>query len=328
MDPEPIILSRWSGIGDVCMALAAAHAYHATTGGPVYFRTSPELRPLARSCPHLAGVIEDGQPFPHLVREVPLHDARHGLGALHEVDSFCRELRLVGVDPRDKTLDLDPGVAAKRRALDLIPKSDHHRWVVLHPGSRDPNRTWPRAHWLALIRDLFLFGLSVIMIGGADAAFQFTREEVGLVPHGCAYMDLIGRLSILETVALFRRVQALVSTDGGPIQLAGASDVAIVGIYTVVSGSNRLPYRDGILGYKGRAVLPFCSHFPCYQETMDPAVWAGEVVLMDAAGISGLNGILMNWCPAHPPLDSPDRFRCLKQEISPVRVLQAILSVI
>jgi hypothetical protein len=328
MNAAPIILSRWSGLGDVAMALCAAHAYHALTGGAVYFRTAPAYRPLARACPHVAGVLETGEEAPAGARVVSVHDAAHGLDTIHEVDSFCRALGLSGVDPQFKTLDLDveraePG--AEALVAGLLSPYKGRRWVALHPGRRDPNRTWPLEHWVSLAQQLFLFGLSVLLVGEGEDVFPIAGS-IPAPPDGCFLLDLTNHLTVLETVAVLRHVQALVSTDGGPIQLAGASSAAIVGIYSVVSGSNRLPYRTGT--GQARAVAPLCGHFPCYREASNPTIWAAESRMMADEGLADLNDILRNWCPAHPPLGSSDRFSCLRREIPPTRVLRAILEVI
>ena len=322
LNAEPVMISRWSGLGDVCMALCAAHAYKAVTGAEVFFRTAPQFRPLARACPHLAGVIED-RPSPAF-REVPLHDARHGLSAVHEVDSFCEELGLVGVEPFCKTLDLDPGPEARRRVDELLGP-DASRWVVLHPGSVDPNRTWPEDCWINLVNDLTLFGYPVVLIGATDGCFK-VADKIAPPPSGVRVVDLTGQLTILETVALLQRAAALVSTDGGPIQLAGASRAAIVGLYSVVSGATRMPYRVGGLG--SRAVIPSCNRFPCYRDTHDPVVWAAQNNLLAEAGVIGLGHILGSWCPGSTPTTKEPRYHCLKQEITPARVFRAVMEVL
>jgi ADP-heptose:LPS heptosyltransferase len=324
-DGQPIMISRWSGMGDVCMALCAAQAYKAMTGGKVYFYTAPSFRPLSRACRHVT-TVEDGEDRP-FVLEVPLHDSCHGLANIHEVDSFCAEMGLVGVDPFFKTLDLKTSNADVQRVDQLLYYTDEStRWVVLHPASKDPNRTWPRDNWVHLAEDMFAFGLSVILIGSKEESFDIAGDLVA-APMGCGFMDLRGELSIMETVELLRHVNVLVSTDGGPIQLAGASNCSIVGLYSVVSGFNRFPYRDPRKAMV-RGVLPTCSHFPCYREARDPATWAGECSALEGSGITELNDLLRNWCPAHPPIPGSSRYHCLTHEITTARVARAILEVL
>ena len=48
----------------------------------------------------------------------------------------------------------------------------------------------------------------------------------------------------------------LISPDSGPIQLAAATDIGIVGIYSVIAGANRLPYRHGAAMWRAVAVEP------------------------------------------------------------------------
>ena len=332
---NPIMISRWSGLGDVCMALCAAHAYHAVTGAPVHFYTAPLFRPLARACPHISVVVEDGS-MAETMREVPLHDASHGLSAIHEVDSFCEALGLHGVEPFLKTLDLEiPSLARSRVDFLLGPSSPHRdtpttnpspRIICIHPGAVDPNRTWPAAHWISLVESLLWNDFRVALVGDPAHVHPLADNLDPMAPMN-RLLDFTGVLSVLETVALLQRCAALVSTDGGPIQLAGASRCAIVGIYSVVSGANRIPYRP-LDGGRVSTVSPFCSSHPCYAMTAQPTVWQHEVARLAEEGHTTLGPILANWCPGFSPSSKESRYHCLNRDITPAHVFRAIMEVL
>ena len=327
---EPVVISRWSGMGDVCMALCAAHAYKAINGGTVLFQTDSRFHGLARACHHVDFVVPEGHQVAREFRKVALHDASHGLSEGHEVDSFCAALGLgTDVEDRHKTLDLQLSLESVQGVEKLIgdwaddPAST--RRIAIHPGAIDRNRTWPIEHWVELVECLLWKGLHVVLIGQPGKAHPIARLIDPLSPVN-NLKDLTGLLNPLQTVALLRRCAALISTDGGPIQLAGATTTAIIGLYSVVKGANRIPYRVGGLGMD-RILEPNCLYAPCYRFTQRVETWAHQTELLAAVGVTGLGPILGNWCPSAPPLSS-SRYHCLNKEITPARVMRAILEVL
>jgi ADP-heptose:LPS heptosyltransferase len=326
---DPVLISRWSGLGDVCMALCAAHAFKAVRGGRVTFCTDAKFHPLARACPSVDEVVSD--PFEASTsghfRDVPLHAAYHGLQPYHEVESFLAALGInETVDPRFKTLELRPDDDATRmiqRLLGTAPPEPRHgpRRVLLHTGCIDPNRTWPEAHWIELAERLLWQGFDVFVIGGKHTAFTLEEKLDPMAPTGRLF-DLVGKLSILETVELMRRSSVLVSTDGGPLQLAGATDIAILGLYSVVHPACRLPHRCG-MNLRASSVVPECSCYPCYLMSRDPNIWERESRRMNGDGIQGLGPMLGHWCPVSADGRAP--FQCMNREILPAAVFHAVM---
>jgi ADP-heptose:LPS heptosyltransferase len=316
--PTDIFVTRWSGIGDVLMALCAAHAYRAVNGGEVYFWTAPALRPLAACCPWV-NVLESFPADP-VLPAIDLSDCSHGLGAEHEVDSMCRRLGLTEVLPIHKSLDLEIPAAPSQILHDAFARNDDRDSVILlHPGVTDPNRTWPASHWVELAQRLLVDGHIVALIGGEKEGQPLDFSGLSM-PRTARFTNLIGRLSLLETVQAMRMASVVVSSDAGPVQLAGASEAAVVGLYSVVSGAHRAPYRHGRMGWRFRSVPPSCHHFPCYPEIRDPAVWPVERDRLLSEGHNTLGRQLGNWClrPAR------DRFACMRTELTPARVYSAV----
>jgi hypothetical protein len=325
--PTDIFITRWSGIGDVLMALCAAHAYRAVDGGEVYFWTAPALRPLAKCCPWV-NVLESFPADP-VLPSIDLSDCSHGIGREHEVDSFCRRLGLTEVLPIHKTLDLDlppmdpdfPSLAFGWLGGALQRNRSGDKMILLHPGITDPNRTWPTDYWLELAHRLLMDGHIVALIGGEKEGQPLDLGRMSFLDGSSRFPNLIGKLSLMGTIQAMRMADVVVSADAGPIQLAGASEAAIVGLYSVASGAHRAPYRHGRLGWRFRSVPPACHHFPCYPEIQNPAVWGPQRDRLMAEGHLALGAQLGHWCLR------PDRARydCLRKDITPARVYAAVL---
>jgi ADP-heptose:LPS heptosyltransferase len=306
---KQVTLQRFNGLGDVCMALCASKAA-AKAGYEVRFHTHPAFHALASSCPWVSEVTSASGKLPMIDlstalptrRVVDLSPALHGIQPYHEVDSFCHKIGLGAVSPENKSLDLNTeGIVAKK-----LP-----RFAILHPGTTDPNRTMAPKFWDALVGFLSYAQVPVAIIGKSK-----NNDNRSVYRPKGDYLDLVNKLTFLQTVALFKAnpTSVLVSADSGPIQLAGASNIGIVGIYSVVKGSNRLPYRRGGPGWKAIAIESDCPHFPCYgrmndrnlRENLDQGMTLGQ--------------IFSNWCPA-------EDFHCMKNPpIAPI--LTAIMNLL
>jgi hypothetical protein len=324
-----IYLIRWSGIGDVLMALCAAHAYGALNGGAVFFVTAPALRPLAECCPWVT--VVDAVPLGATAPVVDLSECAHGIGPEHEVDSMCRRLGLTDVLPIHKSLDLNitgSGPAWMYDALggnelSSVMDNPFARLILIHPGVTDPNRTWSQHYWEVLVHQLLLDGHVVALIGGEKEGQRLQSWKVG-DPGAGRLVDLIGKLSLVDTLRVMRMADVLVSADAGPVQLAGASDAAIVGLYTVVSGARRAPYRHGTLGWRFRSVPPACHYFPCYREIKNPSVWPEQRDRLVAEGHLSLGAQFAHWCLR----SAPTRYSCMREDITPARVYSAVVNII
>ena len=312
-----IVAKRFGGLGDVLMAIAALSAIRKATGTPVYLETSAEYAEAAALCPWLDGVFTGAEDLgahlstapPGSVRYLDWSPASHGISRLHQIDSYLMTLGL-GLPASDKGLELRTPDGFDPDALGLPPPAGKR--VLVHAGVTDPNRTWPADFWQSLCRELVAAGRQVVLIGrgdGPDGRSVAALEEDGVV-------DLTDRLSLMQTLEVMRSSDLLVSGDSGPIQLAGATGIAIVGLYSVVAGANRLPFRDEGAS-AAVAITPACALHPCYPKMNDPdalAAFAG------AEGIALNDGpsLFSRWCL------NPDRYACVREVQTHEAVLAAI----
>jgi ADP-heptose:LPS heptosyltransferase len=310
---DAVVLERWSGIGDALMAFAAARAIKAATGKAIVLKTAPALAELARRALGVDAAASDeagvaaalarlGATHP---RRVDLPPAAHGVSRFHQVDSYLLALGLTLPDA-EKRLGLD--LPEDEWPLPALPEGRPR--VVIHVGTTDPNRTWPDAFWGDLTTALRRAGASVIAIGHRGAAGRGAAAPPGV-------LDLVDRLDLAGTVRLLRQCDLLISNDAGPIQLAGATDIAIIGLYSVVAGANRLPYRHGSTSYKTAAVAPQCPFHPCLPAINDAAAVARFCATTGIAA-ADTPALLANWCL------NPDRFACTRERGMLDKVLTAM----
>jgi len=130
--------------------------------------------------------------------------------------------------------------------------------VVLHPGSGDnfPGRRWPTRRFALLARRLRDEADAVIAITGSRGESGLVREieEASDRP----LWNLAGRCSLPDLVALLARASLLVSNDTGPVHLASALGVPVLGLYGPNLPSLYGPLSAGSIGFHD---APPCS--PC-----------------------------------------------------------------
>jgi len=311
------VLNRWGGLGDVLMALCAAKAVKIQHQALVILATQPGYSELVSACPYVDGVISNSEDFNQMmqdprigkgahpeawesVRHFDLNPISFGVCGIHQVDAYLTHMGFQAPAAlKSLRLELSPTtVATCSQKLGPDSDAENSRRVLLHPAVGDPNRTWPKEAWAQLAMRLLAEGYRVAFIGEdrADPHRGVHRIELP------GALDLVNQFTPLELVALMQRSALLVSTDSGPVQLAGATEIPILGIYSVVKGSNRLPFRNGLPGWRSTAMDSHCLLSPCYAKVLDEQTWKAQA---KKAGVQEQDApvLLPQWCLAERPFE-------------------------
>ncbi len=314
-----ICLHRNGGLGDVLMALGCAKALHLITRKPIFLNTNEIYKSVAATSPFLTGIVTNQEQFAALddrfakeggVRHAHLNPITFGLAGTHQIDAYLAEFGLrATAEMKDIVLDVTLGQAEAENFLRDLPElAPGQARVLVHPIGMDVNRSWPREKWEALAQRLSDSGAQVIAIGRSTVEFGRLASP--------SVHNAIDALSLAGTLALMAVSDVLIATDSGPVQLAAATGIHIIGIYSVVRGKNRLPFRRGSAEWRNIAVEPDCVFKPCYDkfwEELKKDITAGVKSKLVAEQLQG-------WC-----LNS-DYLVCLRKEISVDKVFGAYLS--
>ncbi len=220
-----------------------------------YVRTSQVLLYLARAKHVIA--FDAGRPDRACLANVrvPYRDDRHA------AESFLDLARAAGVRAERYTpggLEVDGHAAARAARWCRRNKVPPRPLVVIHPGSGDnfPGRRWPT-------RRFGLVARRIVDESGACVAVTGSRRERALAAEvveasGRPLYDLSGRLELDDLVALLSRAELVIANDTGPVHLASALGIPVLGLY----GPNT-PLLYGPLSAESRAFYdaPPCS--PC-----------------------------------------------------------------
>jgi len=208
---------------------------------------------------------------------IGLSDAREGarwfytdvveVGArMHAVDRYLAVGKVLGFDSAEPEFALEALPEARQsveRMLGAVAGVSRP-FFALSLGARWASKEWPAENFAAAGSELLeRFGGTVFLVGAADAARR-AREVEERMEH--AVVNLVGRTSVGELVALISKMDLVVATDTGILHIADALGRKVVGIFGPNDPARSAPYfqRENVLTAEGR-----CPKAPCMEHECD-----------------------------------------------------------
>ncbi len=194
---------------------------------------------------------------------------------VHAVDRYWLVAEALGIGdiPKRFHLPLNP-VAAQwaNEQLDRMPRP----WTMMNVGTRWETKRWPTNYFADLgRRALHTFGGTVVLVGGPD---EVLLAEVVRCAVPQPVLDLTGRTSLPQLVAILAQADVVVSNDSGPLHLAAALCRPVVAPFTCTS-----PLRTGPYGMLSGAVpttvwcaasyRKTCDRMDCMKELTPDRLW-------------------------------------------------------
>ena len=177
----------------------------------------------------------------------------------HHTDEFARIL--LAWPDEHRPLPLAP-VPVPHGSLPQTPlaRTPKPRVILAPAGAKnmmndDHLRRWQPQNYVALAERLLAEEIEVVLIGGSDDAW------IQPLFAGSPVIDLIGLLTLPETLSLLDEADLLVTHDTGPLHLAGITRAGIISIFGPTDPRGRLPQRPGTLALWGGEGFA-CR--PCY----------------------------------------------------------------
>jgi lipopolysaccharide heptosyltransferase II len=193
---------------------------------------------------------------------------------VHAVVNYLETLAPLGIHAEDLHLELAPGAEDREFALQLLSsrKSSARPLIALNPGASHEVNRWGTEHFAALA-DMLAQKLDarVIIVGGPEDAML--AEEIA-ARAGSKPLLLAGKAGLLQLGALLEQCDVLVSGDTGPLHLATAVGIPVVGLFGAADPARTGPVGDGHLVIQAEKVpcVPCRSRTcknPRYLECMD-----------------------------------------------------------
>lgn len=161
----------------------------------------------------------------------------------HVLEGFMAFAERLGVE--DRSLHWDLPLPAEAQAFAQRHIDAHQPTLVISPCSSQRARNW--RNWAAAnyaqIADHVMqtHSMKVILTGGPTTLEERYGREIQSQAGG-EIINLIGKTSLKELLALLARATALVCPDSGPAHMASAVGLPVVGLYATSNPSRTGPY--------------------------------------------------------------------------------------
>lgn len=278
---ERFLICRLSSLGDVACSLPAAGALkRGFPDCHITWVVDPRFAGVVRSCRHVDSVVEakpsfkrETWPTPEgefdaaldlqgllksgLVvkntkakKKVGYHWQREGAwlfsqrvlpdrSSLHVVDQYVDVARAVGGEA-DRA---DFGLQALPEAIESVrAKLEFEEpFIVMNGGAGWVTKRWPPSHFAALIDGLSANGLRTVLIGGKSNDDLSVQSQIAEASKSVP-LQLAGKTSITELVALLSLSKGHVGGDTGSSHLAAALGIPAIGLFSITRPVRSCPY--------------------------------------------------------------------------------------
>jgi lipopolysaccharide heptosyltransferase I len=198
---------------------------------------------LAARAPRRLGVAPQREGAWLVSRPVPLPTSR-----LNVVDRYLACAASLGAPAEPVEFGLRSERAAAASVAELLRQgglSPTTPVIAVSPSASVRWRLWPLARWVAVIDALSDSG-AIVLLGGSE---HRQRHAVLARQVRLPVLDLTGRTSLAELVALLDRCALHLATDTGSVHLAAALGRPVVAVYGPTP-----PWRAGPYGQLGGTV--------------------------------------------------------------------------
>lgn len=186
--------------------------------------------------------------------------------ALHAVDRYLLAAQHLGAQPEQpdsRAFPLPRDPQAESWVAALLQSEGVQAGTALaavNPSARWATKRWPAESFAAVADHLQeKGGARVVLIGGQ--ADRLAGEEV-IRRMRTRPIDLVGKTTVKELIALLRPLRVLITNDSGPMHLAAALGVPVVAVFGPTDPGRTGPYGPGHTVL--RSGVP-CS--PCFSRT-------------------------------------------------------------
>ena len=148
--------------------------------------------------------------------------------AKNEAEYNLTLIKALGCDKKsfDTTLNVNP--IALSTVSTFLGQNCLTKFVVVHPGSGGSAHEWGPENFRELVKDIAnTFSLNAVVTGTKSERPLCKKISEGI---GNA-VNVAGRFSILEFIALLSKADLFISNSTGPLHIAAAVGVPVIGLY-------------------------------------------------------------------------------------------------
>ncbi|HEY9718375.1 MAG TPA: glycosyltransferase family 9 protein [Trichormus sp.] len=209
----------------------------------------------------------------------------------HEVQSTLDVLRCAGIPIVDDALEGWVSDQEQSEIRSLVPQLvPNQNGVLIHAAAAHPDKIYPSELWAKVIQRLHERFQLVPYFTGAARDVELYEQLQQL--SGVAGVNLAGKLSLRQSMALYKNMQLAVCVDSGPAHLAAAVGTPTAAIFGPTDPERWRPYGpktmaiyDETLPCRPCHYKKTCTDRPCLTQ-LDP-----ERIVAGCANLLAINSL-------------------------------------
>lgn len=160
----------------------------------------------------------------------------------HVLDAMASFLEPLGLHQDTVRWDIPIPEAAEEFADRHLPRGP--RTLLISPASSHRLRNWRAERYAAVADHAALeMGWRVVLCGGPSAFERELGDEI--LSHMQSHpIDLIGKDTLKQLLALLRRADIVLTPDSGPMHMANAVGTPVLGLHAASNPNRSGPYSD------------------------------------------------------------------------------------
>lgn len=163
-------------------------------------------------------------------------------GGHHVLDVFGHFAEALGLKQDTVEWRLPVPEAAQTWAEEQLPGDQPT--LIVSPCSSHPLRNWsPQRYATVADHAAQRHGWRIAICGGRSALERRTADEILATMREPA-IDLVGKDTLKQLMALLQRADAVLSPDSGPVHIANALGTKVIGLYACTDLERSGPYSD------------------------------------------------------------------------------------
>ena len=153
----------------------------------------------------------------------------------HEVESTLDVLRAANIPVRDNYLEAwttrEEVFTAKACLSELssLLIDDKQKYLLIHAAAAHPDKMYPNNAWAKIIQTFSNKHNFSVVLSGAPSDSKLNEEIIELSGINC--LNLAGKLSIRESMALYKFMHLAICVDSGPAHLCAAVGTPTLSIF-------------------------------------------------------------------------------------------------
>lgn len=159
----------------------------------------------------------------------------------HVLDVLGNFLRPLGLQQDRVEWRLPVPEEARRWAEEQLP--GHQPSLIISPCSSHALRNWSAERYAAVADHAAAQGWRVVLCGGRSTLERCTANAI-MENMTSPAIDLVGKDTLKQLIALLARADALLAPDSGPVHIANAVGTAVLGLYACTDSRRSGPYSD------------------------------------------------------------------------------------